>query len=573
MKRPIVPENLGTIGSVEELESLQRDLDAFVVSEARSGELSEDGQLAASQSQAVGLELVRRQGLDQFGDTLLGKVDEKLDARFGELTELIKGIAPAAPAAPAEGELAEGEGGDAPGEGEGGDGGEVAAEGEGGDAGGEGGEAPVSTELGADPDPTQLGNPGYTVPAKPKGAPGALGDFVGAVVTAAKDFASGDQVTTENVAEFLHEIAKTMPATGSTSHTALRIPLPDVVELTGDQYADEKIWKSFQNPDWAVDEVAASGGWGTPSEIRYGFFNISAVDGMVDVPSVGVNRGGLKYPVSPAIADYLPTTNTGIWTWSEDDDIEAANNPHLDPEDDVIKPRFKIPVPTFTDVRLAFDGVALDCGNLVNMAWPELIRLAVKMTLEANDHTINSRRLTAMAAGGTAVDLTSSYSGLAAEVAIVNGFALKRETYVGKYRMDENSWFDAVLPTWVPKAIAKGLGLRANDTDREYVEASLRADLARNMIRVQFVKDWQMLSSTATAWPTSVYGLLYPPGTWVEGRGPTLDLGVTRDRDQIDTNDHTALWTESARSLMKIGHESLTIQFPVVTTGASTAPA
>ncbi len=323
----------------------------------------------------------------------------------------------------------------------------------------------------------------------------------------------------------------------------------------------------------ADGELVASGGWQAPSEVRYSLYGIEAVDGLLDVPEFGVNRGGIRIPTSPSIQGFLPTTNTGIWEWTEANDEEAANNPHVDPEDDVLKPHFKIPGTSFTDYRLSMHGVILDNGNLVARAWPELTARGIALTMAAHRHTINARRLTYLAANSTAVDLTTPLASLDPITAMIHALALQCSIIRGYYRTTNDQMLEAVLPHWYPEAAAVSISKRANDSDIAFAEAKLRAAAAARNVRLQFVQDWQMLASNATSFGTSCYMLLWLPGTWGVGRGPTIDLGVSRDRGQMDTNDYTAVWTEEALLLAKLGHESRRLQIPVNIGGYSKAPA
>jgi len=83
--------------------------------------------------------------------------------------------------------------------------------------------------------------------------------------------------------------------------------------------------------------------------------------------------------------------------------------------------------------------------------------------------------------------------------------------------------------------------------------------------RVQWVKDWQVrgqnqpgqAAATATVlYPGSVQFMIYPPGTFLQGNGMTLDLGVVRDSVLNAENDHTAAWSEEAHLVARVGHES-----------------
>src|SRR5690606_20353179 len=80
-----------------------------------------------------------------------------------------------------------------------------------------------------------------------------------------------------------------------------------------------------------VEILTAAGGWCAPSEISYDFFNIVCEDGMIDLPTVGLNRGGVQYPTSPSFGDLVSVPDI-VWEWTEQDDIDAADS------DSVFKP-------------------------------------------------------------------------------------------------------------------------------------------------------------------------------------------------------------------------------------------
>src|SRR5262249_25527235 len=61
---------------------------------------------------------------------------------------------------------------------------------------------------------------------------------------------------------------------------------------------------------WAVMQAAAdpqalvaARGWCSPSEIRYDFYNIVEMDGAFDLPTAGIQRGGMRWPTSPSFGD------------------------------------------------------------------------------------------------------------------------------------------------------------------------------------------------------------------------------------------------------------------------------
>jgi hypothetical protein len=82
------------------------------------------------------------------------------------------------------------------------------------------------------------------------------------------------------------------------------------------------------------------------------------------------------------------------------------------------------------------------------------------------------------------------------------------------------------------------------------------------------VQDWQPLAN-ATAWPTALKMLIFPPGTWVVGTGGTLDLGVQRDSTLNKTNDFTAAWSEDFWVIAKVCTESLNVTVTLAINGVT----
>ena len=71
----------------------------------------------------------------------------------------------------------------------------------------------------------------------------------------------------------------------------------------------------------------AGGGFCAPPINRYEFFNIACEDGMIDLPTFGVERGGINFPVSPSFADVLSgsfTSATTPWLWTNTDDVSTV---------------------------------------------------------------------------------------------------------------------------------------------------------------------------------------------------------------------------------------------------------
>jgi hypothetical protein len=314
----------------------------------------------------------------------------------------------------------------------------------------------------------------------------------------------------------------------------------------------------------AMESLVAAGGWCAPSMPRYDFFNIACEDGMIDLPTFGVERGGVIFPVSPSLADTfspaLPwytafSSSTVPWLWTEGDDILAVTGSPT-------KPCIRVPCSDTTDVRLECYGICLTAGNLAENAWPESTRNFLRLLMAAHYHASNGRYIAQIASLATAVaGCTATGSGAAAP--ILSTAELSAWDYRNKYGMCETDVIEWVLPSWSKGLIRADLAKRTGVSDYMCVPDS---EIARwfdcRGIRAQFVSDYQVraagqpgAATAITQYPSEVKGLMYAAGTVVRGNGMSLDLGVVRDSTLNATNDFTAAWMEDCHLIAQFGHE------------------
>lgn len=332
------------------------------------------------------------------------------------------------------------------------------------------------------------------------------------------------------------------------------------------------------------ESLVAGGGWCAPSETRYDFFNVECTDGMVDLPSFGVTRGGIRYPVSPSLADAFGTTGLGgfavafsnasvPWLWTETDDINTVTGTGT-------KPCLRVPCATFNEVRLDCSGICLTAGNLADDAYPEATKNTLRLLLAAHDHVINARHIAQMVALSSSAITGIGSATASAYNQVLSGIDIAATDYRARYGMCQGDVLEVVLPYWVKSVVRADLAWRSGvDNLLSVSDAQINGFFADRNVRAQFVGDWQVRGSgqfgagtAVTAWPTTVNVMVYAAGTFLKGNGLTLDLGVVRDSVLNAENDFTAAWSEECHLIAKIGHESrlYTIGFNVK--GASGAP-
>lgn len=409
-----------------------------------------------------------------------------------------------------------------------------------------------------------------------KGVPEAPAPKVpaGVVMTAAADLADyGAGVRfpdTTAVALAMHDRAGALNLGGKSKVARIDLPAP----VDGTAATDAETFAELVKENFTLDSMVAAGGWCAPSETSYDFFQIEGAGGLLDLPSMTVSRGGIEFPVSPSMA----AVSSVPWVWTEADDIEALDNPHEDPEDDVVKPCFRIPCPTFDAERLAMYGICVTHGNLSDMAYPELTTRYVNLVMAMHLHDISRRHLLDIVAGSTSVTIPQTGPNLEGAAApILFAVELAAIDYRAKYYMNADAVLEGMFPSWQFGAIRADLALRTGMAEMAVTDAQILEWFDIRGIRAQFPVDWQnraagypgVLNTPAVAYPDLSRFIIQAPGTWVEGRGPGLSLGVSRDKAQNDQNDFTAAWTEESRLLARIGHESRVYTVPQCVNGAT----
>lgn len=383
----------------------------------------------------------------------------------------------------------------------------------------------------------------------------------------------GELPTLSSLADVVSRKAKSMPVTsdGNGNHQLVASIRNDfghtVDERTSPAQVQELI--NFLTAPEKQQALVAGGGWCAPSEIRYDFFNISCEDGMIDLPTVGISRGGIQFPVSPSLADALGggtafggfaatfSNTSNPWLWTEADDILTVTG-------STNKPCIRVPCPDFDEERLECYGICLTAGNLANDAYPEATANMLQLLMSAHAHAMNARLIALMLANSSATTtITGGAVTDAAAPKLYNAVGLAATDYRARYGMCIDDVLEVVLPYWVREVIRADLAWKAGVELQAVTNAEVDSYFVARNVRVQWVNDWQVRGASQfgnatamTAWPTTVDFLIYAAGTFIHGNGLSLDLGVIRDSVLNAENDHTAAWSEECHLIARVGHES-----------------
>ena len=331
--------------------------------------------------------------------------------------------------------------------------------------------------------------------------------------------------------------------------------------------------------DYAADEsrlpgksLVAAGGWCSPSETLYGFFELEDADGMLSAPETVWARGGIKFTKGPDFATLY--SNTGF----AQTEAQAIA--------DTAKTCYEVPCNDWEEERLDLIGLCIKAGILMNATYPELIDRYIRGALNAHAHRINASVIARIVALTTLVNLTTGtpayWARQGATSGVLEAVELQVEDYRLKHRMGPGRTLEGFAPTWLRAVMRADLAKRNGVDLRTVNNAQLDSHFADRSVRLQFVYDYQDAyadagaglggTTPAVAWPATVDIVLYAAGTFVKGTNDVirLDAGIY-DSVNIMTNKYNALFTEEGIAVAMRGREARRVRVPLCASGHTAA--
>lgn len=351
---------------------------------------------------------------------------------------------------------------------------------------------------------------------------GDLNDVVTATLNRMKSFPQspagipGAQMSRYGVALFRREFEDSLVATGNNDQ--------EVLDFAGSE---------ARLPNGSL---TAAGGWCSPSQTLYDFCEGETSEGLIDLPEMGITRGGVRTTPGPDFATLYSSTG---FTQTEAQAIAGTT-----------KPCYEVACPAFTDTRLDVIGLCIKVPILTNAAYPELVRRTIAGSLIAHQHRLSANLITKMVAKATAVT-TADMGSVTANT--LNSIGLVAETLRGEYRLSLNATLEVVLPHWVKEAIRADMGVRAGADDSQVAlaDAAIERFFTVRKVRAQWVYNWQMLVNGEEGYPTTFQMMVYPAGTFVKGTSDVISLDAVYDAASLSTNTYTGLFMEEGTLLLQ----------------------
>jgi hypothetical protein len=394
----------------------------------------------------------------------------------------------------------------------------------------------------------------------------------------------------------LGELAKAIDATMGTlpkgANQFARVPVMVLqrnypAELTIDTAKATDGESILRVLDHAADQkregvaLTAAAGWCAPSQIDYGLLEIETAEGMLDLPEVQINRGGIQFTTGPDFSAIFG--GAGYWHQTEAQ-VQAATS----------KPCMVIPCPSFTEKRLEVEGVCITGAFLQDRGYPEMVARFTRGAMVAHAHKMNIFKINQVVAGSTLFDYTNvanmpvtttEYKDLTVLSRLLAIAGTQVMDMKAKYRMGKGATLEGVLPYWVVESVRADIQRRtALDPDQAFslAEDMIRTWFAVRGVRIQFIYDWldaynttntSIVGQTAGIYtlPTTVEMLLYPAGTWVAGVSDVVRLDTVYDSTNLALNQYTQLFTEEGILVAKRGYESRRIKTTIDPSGTTSA--
>lgn len=311
-------------------------------------------------------------------------------------------------------------------------------------------------------------------------------------------------------------------------------------------------------PSGGAKALVAAGGWCAPSETVYDFCSYETVSGILDVPTITINRGGLNFTKGPDYATIAANAASGFH--QTETQAEAGTE----------KVCIAVDCPPFEDHRLDVVGFCLTNGILTDTAYPELGRRYLEILAVAHAHKVNKYVI-----DGILADIGAAVSWAGAQGAAVadslEGLSFYAWKLRNRYAMGGNATIEGFMPTWAKPIFQADLSRRTGVDMLNVSDAQLNSYLAARDLRIQFVEDYAPIADNATDWPATIPAALYPAGAYIKGTDDVISLDSIYDSVNISTNTFTAAFFEEGILVANRCAGGVQVSIPVCTSGQTGA--
>jgi hypothetical protein len=328
------------------------------------------------------------------------------------------------------------------------------------------------------------------------------------------------------------------------------------------------------NPDFKTDQdvlvaaaserrlkggaLTAAGGWCAPTETIYDFCSEVSTDGILDLPSMTVRSGSIRYTKGPDFAAIFADAD-GDWYYSEAEVIA-----------DTEKPCIEVECPPWNEIVLDVTGVCVTAGILTQAAYPELVKAYIENVLIAHQHKVATKAYAAIRDEATLLTVAGASTAIEGLASLEFAIEWLRESK----RMAFSTTVEVLLPHWFKAVIRADFANRSGVELTNVTDAVLAAHFANRGAHVQWLYNTgQEINNTAGTLTieATVQAIFYTAGTWTKLTNDLITLDGIYDSTNIKTNGYTALFTEEGIALANLCGDTYKMNLPVCASGQAGA--
>jgi len=307
-----------------------------------------------------------------------------------------------------------------------------------------------------------------------------------------------------------------------------------------------------------LESVTAGVGWCAPSETIYSTCSQITATGMLDLPTIGAPRGGIRHNQGIEFsAIFGGGTGYNILTEAQ---VIA----------DTAKTCVQVPCPSFVDDRLKVAALCITGDILQDVGYPEFVQTFIEGAIAAQAHNVNKDVIATIVAGSTTVAL-ATLDPWASDGSVVSQVMSAAEMAVWdiryRLRLDPGATIEMVFPYWLLAQMRADWIRRNAANPADLADAMIASMFRERGVRPQYVYDWQDafsgLTTTGpgaatplTALPQSptvnLSFLAFPAGTWMLAQQDVIRLDSIYDSTLLSTNKVTQLFVEDGYLPMRM---------------------
>lgn len=312
--------------------------------------------------------------------------------------------------------------------------------------------------------------------------------------------------------------------------------------------------------------------WCAPSETDYSLCPpLASLEGMLDLPTVPINRGGIRYPVW----DQAPADWHGQVV---ENSCETPLPPNHFTTDGNGKVCIEGPCPTWAEKRLNIAYLCIQGDLLQQRGFPELTERFLEDALVQHAHFMNHTYLAELFDQSDALpafDVSAAGIGSVSD-SVMDRLGLLIAWMRERYKMRMTATLEGVLPAWFKTYVKADIARKNNRPFTSVTDAEVDDLFASYATRIQWVYDTEGIVADASLgngtptpgglpmpgeWPGAVEMVFFPSGSWVLGQQDVIQLDAMYDSTLLAQNKYTSLFTEEGWLLLNRCNRSFRVRF------------